>query len=307
MSRRYDAPMLGPLFRTMRPRQWVKNLFVLPPLIFAQSLRDPQLLLQAGIAFAVFCALASSIYLLNDTMDRERDRLHPLKKLRPIASGELSVRTAVLATVILALTSIAGSWWLGLDFLVVALVYLGINLLYSAGGIKKIVILDVMVVAVGYVLRVLAGGMAIDVTVSAWLLLCTIFMALFLAFSKRRHELVLLDTDAAGAREVLGHYSPAFLDQMMNVVTASTVMSYALWATAPETTEKFGEVALVYTVPFVLFGIFRYLYLIYQVRDERNPTESMLSDVPFLLNLALWGLSVLLILYTRAGSSLPGS
>lgn len=280
----------------MRPKQWVKNLFVLPPLIFAQSLRDPQMLLQAGIAFVVFCALASSIYLLNDIMDRERDRLHPLKKFRPIASGELKVGTAVVAMIVVALTALAGSWYLGLDFLIVAAVYLVINLLYST-GLKKVVIIDVLIVGMGYVLRVLAGGMAIDVEVSSWLLLCTIFMALFLTFSKRRHELVLLDESAAAQREVLGHYSPAFLDQMMNVVTASTLMSYALWTTAPETTAKFGGATLVYTVPFVLFGIFRYLYLTYQVNDERNPTESMLSDLPFLLNLALWGVAVLLILY----------
>ena len=229
-------------------------------------------------------------------MDRERDRLHPLKKFRPIASGELKVQAAAIAMFIIASLALAGSWYLGLDFLAVAAIYLIINLFYST-GLKKVVIVDVMVVGLGYVLRVLAGGMAIDVTVSSWLLLCTIFMALFLTFSKRRHELVLLDESAAAQREVLGHYSPAFLDQMMNVVTASTLMSYALWATAPETTAKFGSGSLVYTVPFVLFGIFRYLYLIYQVRDERNPTESMLSDVPFLLNLALWGLSVLLILY----------
>ncbi len=288
--------MVGPLLRTMRPKQWVKNLFVLPPLIFAQSLRDPQMLLQAGIAFVVFCALASTIYLLNDTMDRERDRLHPLKRLRPIASGELKVQTAGVAIVVLTVLSLAGSWYLGGDFLVVALIYLGINFFYST-GLKKVVILDVMVVALGYVLRVLAGGMAIDVVVSNWLLLSTIFMALFLTFSKRRHELELLDEEAAAQREVLGHYSPTFLDQMINVVTASTLMSYALWSTAPETKENFGTDTLVYTVPFVLFGIFRYLYLIHQVHDERNPTESMLSDVPFLLNLAAWGLSIVLILY----------
>ena len=174
--------------------------------------------------------------------------------------------------------------------------YASLNVLYSA-GLKHVVILDVMIVALGFVLRVLAGGFAVGVELSSWLLLCTIFLALFLAFSKRRHELVLLAEDAAGQRRVLADYSPAFLDQMINVVTAASVVSYALYAVSPETAARHHSEWLVYTVPLVLFGIFRYLYLIYQAPGRRNPTEAILTDLPFLVNLALWGLAVLWIVY----------
>jgi 4-hydroxybenzoate polyprenyltransferase len=159
------------------------------------------------------------------------------------------------------------------------------------------VFVDVMAVAFGYVLRVEGGAAAIGVRVSTWILLCTIFVALFLAFSKRRHELLLLSEKAATQREVLVHYGPTFLDQMINVVTASTLLCYALYTLAPETTEKFGTSALIYTLPFVLFGIFRYLYLVYQVTDERNPTEAILHDPPSVLNVALWGAAVIAIIY----------
>jgi 4-hydroxybenzoate polyprenyltransferase len=170
-----------------------------------------------------------------------------------------------------------------------------LNLLYSL-GMKHVVILDVMTIAMGFVLRVLGGAAAIPVPVSKWLLLCTTFVALFLAFSKRRHEITLLNSEAANQRRVLESYSPAFLDQMINVVTASAVVSYALYATAAETVEKFGE-GLVYTLPLVLFGIFRYLYLTYQTPGEKNPTEAILRDVPFLLNIVLWMAAVVWIIY----------
>src|SRR4030095_10444339 len=164
-------------------------------------------------------------------------------------------------------------------------------------GMKHVVILDVMAIAMGFVLRVLGGAAAIPVPVSKWLLLCTTFVALFLAFSKRRHELTLLDTAAVNHRRVLESYSPAFLDQMINVVTASAVVSYALYATAPETVEKFHTDRLVYTLPLVLFGVFRYLYLTYQTPGEKNPTEAILRDAPFLINVALWGGAVVWSIY----------
>ena len=181
-------------------------------------------------------------------------------------------------------------------FLLIAAVYLLVNLLYTQ-WLKHLVILDVMSVSVGFVLRVVAGGLAISVTVSAWLLLCTFFLALFLAFSKRRHELMLMASDASEQRRVLTHYSPAFLDQMINVVTASTVVCYALYAISPETVQRFNTRALIYTIPFVLFGIFRYLYLTYQLPDRLNPTEAVIRDAPSLLNMLLWGLVVLGTIY----------
>lgn len=283
----------------MRPVQWVKNIFVLAPIVFAEQLGDPAVLHRALLAVVAFCFAASAIYLFNDLRDREEDRRHPLKCQRPIASGALPVPAAWLAALVLSISGLALASYFGVVFSVLVAVYLGINLLYSS-GLKQVVILDVMAVSSGYVIRVLAGAEAIDVEVSRWLLLCTIFLALFLIFSKRRHELVLLADEAAEHRAVLSHYNPAFLDQMINVVTASTVVSYALYAVDADTVSRFGSDRLVYTVPLVLFGVFRYLYLIYQKQEKRNPTEAILRDVPSVVNVVLWGLLVLWIVYGKA-------
>lgn len=288
--------MIAPLLRSLRPAQWAKNSFVLAPPVFAGKLDDPVAVGQALLAFAAFCAAASAVYLLNDIRDREEDRRHPLKSLRPIASGTLPVPVAVVALVVLAAGSLAIAVSLGLGFTFVLGLYLLLNLLYTF-GFKHVVILDVMCISLGFVLRVEAGARAIDVAVSSWLLLCTTFLALFLAFSKRRHEITLLAGAASEQRRVLDHYSPAFLDQMINVVTASAVVSYALYAAAPETVAKFGTPNLIYTLPMVLFGIFRYLYLMYQRPGKKNPTEAILSDVPFLVNIAIWGITVASIVY----------
>jgi 4-hydroxybenzoate polyprenyltransferase len=280
----------------MRPGQWVKNFFVLAPLIFAESLREPNLLARTGLAFAVFCALSSAVYLLNDLVDRERDRRHPLKRHRPLASGTLAPAVAGAALAILAAAALAGALLLGTKTLAVGLIYLAINVAYSL-GLKHVVILDSMAVSSGYVLRVLAGGYAAQVPVSSWLLLCTTFLALFLTFSKRRHELVLLAERAGEQRQVLNQYSAELLDQLINVVTASSLLSYALWAVSEEAHPNLGSNGLLATLPFVLFGIFRYLFLIHRSSDQRNPTEAMLHDPPFVTNLALWGLAILLLLY----------
>ncbi len=291
--------MIRPLFRALRPVQWVKNVFVLAPIVFAEQLGRTEVLSRAMIAFAAFCLASSAVYLFNDLRDREEDRRHPLKQHRPIASGALSVSAAVAAALILTAATIAVALTFGAVFTALLVVYLLINLSYSS-GLKHVVILDVMAVSSGYVIRVLAGAAAIDVEVSRWLLLCTIFLALFLIFSKRRHELVLLADEASVHRAVLDHYSPAFLDQMINVVTASTVVSYALYAVDVSTVDKFGSDQLVYTLPMVLFGIFRYLYLIYQRQEKRNPTEAVLHDLPSVINVVLWGVVVLWIVYGGA-------
>lgn len=285
-----------PVIKAMRPVQWVKNVFVLAPLVFAERLLELDLLLRVGMAFAAFCFAASAIYLVNDLRDREDDRKHPLKKDRPIASGALSVRGAVIAAAVLALGALGLAFALGAKFAALLGTYLAINFAYS-NGLKKVVILDVMAVSSGYVIRVMAGAEAISVEVSQWLLLCTTFLALFLIFSKRRHELVLLADDAGGHRSVLNHYSPDFLDQMINVVTASTVVSYSLYCVDPATIERFESNQLIFTLPMVLYGIFRYLYLIYQRPEERNPTEALLSDWPFVLNVVIWGLVVMWVVY----------
>ena len=288
--------MIPPLLRALRPVQWVKNVFVLAPVVFAEQLGDPAVLQRALVAFAAFCLVASAVYLVNDLRDREEDRRHPLKQHRPIASGALSVPAAASAAVVLAAGALALGYGFGAYFVALVVVYLAVNLLYS-GGLKHVVILDVMAVASGYVIRVLAGAEAIGVEVSRWLLLCTIFLALFLIFSKRRHELVLLAGEAAGHRAVLSRYSPAFLDQMINVVTASTVVSYALYAVDADTVARFGSDRLIWTLPMVLFGVFRYLYLIYQRTEKRNPTEAVLRDLPSVVNVVLWGVVVVWIVY----------
>ncbi len=290
--------MLRGLVRSLRPAQWAKNSFVLAPVVFAGDLTEPGLLARALAAFVVFCAASSAVYLVNDLRDREQDRNHPLKRHRPIAAGTLPVGVAAVAALTLAGGALAGALALDRDFTVALGAYLGLQLLYTL-WFKRVVILDALAIALGFVLRVYAGAAAVAVEVSPWLLLCTIFLALFLAFSKRRHELVLLAGDAANQRGVLAQYSPAFLDQMINVVTASTVVCYALYAVAPETVAKHGGRSLLVTVPLVLFGIFRYLYLVYQRSDERNPTEAILRDLPFLINVGLWGIAVLAIVYER--------
>lgn len=288
--------MIRPLLQSLRPVQWVKNVFVLAPIVFAERLADPALLGSALLAFGTFCLAASCIYLVNDLGDREDDRKHPLKKHRPIAAGTLPVGVAWAAAGVLALLTLGASLALGGEFLAILGVYLAVNLAYSR-GLKRVVILDVMVVSVGYVLRVMAGAAAIEVKVSPWLLLCTVFLALLLILSKRRHELLLLADEAGDHRAVLQHYSATFLDQMINVVTASSVVCFALYAMDEDTVRRFGSDRLIYTLPLVIFGIFRYLYLIYQKQDPRNPTESLLRDVPFVVNIALWGVAVLWIVY----------
>jgi len=287
---------MRPLLLSLRPAQWAKNFFVLAPLVFAGALTRPALLARGLLAFATFCAAASAVYLVNDLRDREADRRHPSKRHRPLAAGTLGVGTAVGAAVVLAGAALAGALSLGGSFTAFLAAYLGLNLLYSL-GLKHVVILDVMLVAAGFLLRVLAGAAAVGAEVSHWLLLCTLFLALFLAFSKRRHEIGLLAAEAAEQRRVLDQYSLAFLDKMINVVTASTVVAYSLYAVSPETVARHGTDRLFWTVPLVLFGVFRYLYLIYQRPGERNPTEAILRDGPFLVNVLLWGLVVVGILY----------
>lgn len=290
--------MIRPLLQSLRPAQWAKNLFVLAPLVFGDLLLNGQAAIRAGLALLAFCCASSAVYLVNDLRDREEDRRHPLKRLRPLAAGTLGIPTAVAAMAVLGAAAIAIAVHLGWPFVRILGGYLLLNVLYTL-WFKHMVILDVMSISLGFVLRVEAGGVAAGVDVSRWLFLCTTFLALFLAFSKRRHEITLLAGAAAGQRPVLDHYSPAFLDQMINVVTASSVVSYALYAVSPETERKFGTQDLVYTIPLVLYGIFRYLYLMYQRPAERNPTEAILRDPPFLINILLWGLAVLWIVYGR--------
>jgi 4-hydroxybenzoate polyprenyltransferase len=280
---------------SLRPRQWVKNLFVFAGLIFAQKLFTPAAWI-AWAAFAIFCALSGAIYLLNDVADRERDRLHPTKRERPIAAGRLGAATAAAAAAVLIAASLAAAALLPRAFLVTAVAYVVLLVAYSA-WLKHIVLVDVIVVASGFVLRAVAGAVAIRVEISGWLLICTILLALFLALGKRRYEYLALGGEAAEHRPILAEYSPALLDQMIAVVTASTVTAYALYTMSPETVAKFQTHLLPATLPFVLYGIFRYLYLLYRRQLGGNPSELFLSDRALRINAVCWILAVLLIIY----------
>jgi 4-hydroxybenzoate polyprenyltransferase len=280
----------------MRPRQWVKNLFVLTPLLFSRNLFAPATLGQALASFLLFCLVSSSVYLLNDIQDRSQDRLHPTKRLRPLAAGELNLGVALGAMVTLLLIALAGGVLLGKTLALVLLSYWLINLLYST-WLKHQVLLDVFTLAAGFVLRVVGGGVAISVEISHWLLLCTLLLALFLGFSKRRHELVRLGQGSEAHRQVLGEYNPHFLDMLIGIVTASTVMSYALYTVSEETVQRFHTQGLLLTLPFVLYGIFRYLYLVYHENQGEDPTQSLLSDRPMVINLFLWALTTGVIVY----------
>ena len=287
--------MLKAIVVSMRPRQWVKNLFVLAGLVFSQRLFTGAVW-TALAAFAIFCALSGAIYLLNDVADRERDRLDPRKRVRPIAAGRLPVGVAVAAAAALVAAGLALAALLSRPFLVTALAYVVLLVAYSA-WLKHVVIVDVIVVAGGFVLRAVAGAVVIAVEMSGWLLICTILLALFLALGKRRYEYLALDQDAARHRPILAEYSPALLDQMIAVVTASTVTAYALYTMSPETVAKFRTHLLPATLPFVLYGIFRYLYLLYQRQLGGNPSELLLNDRALLINMLGWIFAVLLIIY----------
>jgi len=297
-DRRRSTPLL--VVASMRPEQWTKNLLVLGGIMFGGRLLDAGAIGRAAGAFAVFCALSSAVYLFNDLADRAADRTHPLKRTRPLASGALAPRTAVLAAGVLSLGGVAGATLLGEAFALVACGYLALLVLYSA-ALKHLVIIDVLTIAGGFVLRAIAGAVAVNVPIGHWLLICTTLLALFLALSKRRHELVLLGDGATGHRRILEEYSPYLLDQMIAVVTASTLIAYTLYATSPDTAQRLGTSRLGLTVPFVLYGIFRYLYLVHQKRGGGSPAALLLTDRPLLICVALWGVSVALMLYSPLG------
>jgi len=279
----------------LRPRQWVKNLFVFAGLIFSQSLFTP-LLWPALAAFAIFCALSGAIYVFNDVADVEKDRIHPTKRTRPIARGALSIPAALTLGVLLLVGSLLAAFALSVPFGLVAAAYAGLLTAYSV-WLKHVVILDVLTVAAGFVLRAVAGAAAIHVEISGWLVICTILVALFLALGKRRHEYRTLRGDAAAHRPILAEYSEGFLDQMVAVVTASTVTAYALYTMSPDTVARFHTRLLPITLPFVLYGIFRYLYLLYRREMGGNPSDLLLNDRALLVNTVLWMLALLVIIY----------
>ena len=290
--------VLVEILKSLRPYQWTKNLFVFAPLIFSQNIFNVPYLIKTILAFAIFCLLSGAVYILNDLRDIEEDKLHPLKSQRPLASGRLGKTPATAAFVVFSLLAVGCAFLLNLTFFILALAYLLLQVLYSV-WLKHVVILDVLLIAAGFLLRVSAGGVVIFVDISEWLLICTFLLALFIALSKRRHELVFLEKEASNHRPILQEYSPYLLDQMISVVTASTVVAYCLYTISEETVAKFGSSRLIYTVPFVLYGIFRYLYLIHKKGEGGSPESLILKDKPFLAGILLWIASVVMVLYIK--------
>ena len=288
------------MWSSLRPGQWTKNLLVFAGLVFGGRLLNEDAVANAAIAFAVFCALSSAGYLFNDIRDREADRRHPLKRSRPIASGRLSIPAALMLAGILAAIALSVATAISPALALVATAYAVLLALYSV-LLKNLVIIDVLTIAGGFVLRAIAGAVAVQVPFSAWLLVCTTLLALFLGLSKRRHELVLLGEAAEDHRRILHEYSPYLLDQMIAVVTASTLIAYTFYSISAETAARLGTPSLGLTIPFVLYGIFRYLYLVHQKHGGGSPAAMLLTDRPLLACVALWIATVVTLLYTPLG------
>lgn len=287
--------MLRALIKSMRPRQWTKNAFVLAAVVFDRQLTNPAALSSALIAFGLFCFISSVVYLINDITDRHEDRLHPTKKDRPIASGELPVSIAGAAAALIVLITLPIAYALYPTFAYIAFAYLLINLAYSR-WLKHIPLIDVLIIATGFVLRVAAGVSVIHVErFSPWLYVVTTLFALYIGFGKRRAELTLSTGSANQARRVLNGYTIPFLDQLIVIVSAATILSYSLYTfSAPNLPDNH---AMMLTIPFVVYGIFRYLYLIQVAQEGGAPEELLLSDRPLQAVILLWGISVLLIFY----------
>ncbi len=285
------------LILALRPKQWSKNIVVFVALVFSQNIFSSAKLLQTLAAFGLFCLLSGGAYILNDIADIASDRRHPEKSKRPISSGALSISRAWIAFVVISVAAIVLAFLTDLQFGLTAMAYLVVQLAYSL-WLKHLVIIDIFCIASSFFLRVMAGALVIDVSVSSWLLVCTFFVSLFIALCKRRHEMLLLEERAADHRKVLGTYDMLLLDQMISVVTASSVVAYSVYTLSSETVSRFGTTNLKYTIPFVLYGIYRYLYLVYCKRQGGSPEAILLTDVPMIVNLIGYSIVVLIVLYT---------
>ena len=295
--RKYSR-MISMLATALRVYQWPKNFVVFGALVFALELDDPAQVLKTVLAFVAMCAASSTIYLLNDLIDIEKDRAHPEKKKRPLASGALSVQVAVAMLVVLGAGSLTLAFFLRLEFASAVICYLALNLFYSF-LLKNIMLVDVMAIAVSFVIRGIAGALVIDVVFSNWLVVCTLFLALFLALGKRRREIGLLEEEAIKHREVLGHYSVPYLDALMIVLAATTLLAYTIYTCSPEVVERLHTDKLYISLPFVVYGLFRYLYLVHHKEGGGDPSRTLVRDVPLLATVLLWGLTNVAIIYGR--------
>jgi 4-hydroxybenzoate polyprenyltransferase len=294
---------LGLYVQCLRPKQWVKNLVLLAGLIFSRNLFEPGMAARGLGALGIFCLLSGAIYVFNDLRDYNRDKAHPNKRSRPIASGRVSRMEAAVLGLVVAVIGLVLASMVNTSFLWVSLAYVVLQIAYSL-GLKHMVVLDVLIISLGFVLRAIAGVEALKdldpgVVISPWLLVCTLFLALFLGFSKRRHELNLLEDNASQHRKTLDDYSAAFLDAMIIAVAAATLIAYAIYTIWGETVVKFGTDRLIYTVPFVVYGLFRYMYLVMLKNRGGSPSEVLLTDVPLIVDIILWIIVAGLLIYAR--------
>lgn len=289
--------MLRALLKTMRPKQWTKNVFIFVALVFDHKLFIPELFLRTLAGFVLLCLLSSSVYLINDLADIEKDRQHPRKRHRPLASGQLRPGVAVAAVV--GLLGVFGplSFLLDWEFGLIAAIYVGANLLYSF-WLKHVVIVDVLIVALGYLLRAVAGAVLVDSEISPWLYICMTLGALFIGFGKRRGEMVLMQAESSNSRRVLQEYNLPFLDELINLVATATIVAYSLYTFSAENLPQ--NHAMMLTIPFILYGIFRYLYLIHIRGEGGAPDELVFTDRPLLITGVLWAAASVLILYFNA-------
>ena len=284
------------LLISLRPDQWTKNLIVFAGLVFGEQLLEPGAVARAGGAFGIFCALSSAMYLVNDVVDRAGDRLHPVKRGRPIAAGRVSPASALGAAGLLIVGGVASAFLLEPRLALLALCFVGVLLLYS-WVLRQAVILDVLAIAIGFVLRAVAGAVVINVSISQWLLVCTLLLALFLTLTKRRQEVGALGADATQHRPALGCYTLELLDQLVTVLAAATLVSYAVYTTGAETVEKFGTELLTLTLPFPIYGVLRYLMLVHDKTTSTGPADILLRDRPLAVCVAGWAVSVTIIIY----------
>ena len=289
--------MLKEYLKLIRIPQWIKNFFVFVPLLFSQNLFDLRYFLIVLSGFFAFCFTTSAVYVFNDIIDVDADRAHPIKKNRPIASGKISKFSAVILAAVLLLIVALSSGLYNWQFIVALSSYFVLNIFYSS-GLKHLVLLDIFSIAAGFLIRVIAGALIINVEISSWLLLTTLFISLFLAVMKRQSELKLpVEEEGMRTRKVLSHYSLEFTNQMATVAASGVIICYALYTVSDRTVKVFGTEKLIYTTPFVVFGIFRYMYLVYLNKKGENTTEIMITDLPMIFNVLLYILTTTLIIY----------
>jgi 4-hydroxybenzoate polyprenyltransferase len=286
---------LSDLLRLMRPHQWVKNTFVFVGLLFGHAWHDPHLLTLALVAFASFCLVSSAIYTINDIIDVEQDRVHPKKRKRPLAAGVVSVPGAAVLATLLFLPGIVLAYGVSPAVFFITVGYGVMNLAYSL-WLKHVVILDIFIIASGFMLRILAGTLGIGIAPSKWLLLCGLMVTLFLGFTKRRAEIFALSDDKAAHRKVLAHYSAVLLDKMIGITASGLIMSYSLYTMSPDTIRIHGTSNLIYTVPFVMYGVFRYIYLLHHQSRGGDPSHDLVRDAHLIIVVGAWLLTTILLI-----------